>query len=157
MYFKPLLLPLLAQVLLTFIVMYIMGRKRVNEINKMKIHLVTVLLLLVPFVSQSKESAEISSTLTATNLSSISINSDPTIIVENDIVPRKKRKKYLNTNKQVRLELGEDIMNIGGDIGIFFGDNLWPVGLTLASPFIVAGAGFMIWGALTPKYSRARK
>lgn len=38
MYFKPLLLPLLAQVLLTFIVMYIMGRKRVNEINKMKIH-----------------------------------------------------------------------------------------------------------------------
>jgi len=38
MYFKPLLLPLLAQVLLTFIVMYIMGRKRVNEIKKMKIH-----------------------------------------------------------------------------------------------------------------------
>ena len=38
MYFKPLLLPLLAQVLLTFIVMYIMGRKRVNEIKRMKIH-----------------------------------------------------------------------------------------------------------------------
>jgi len=38
MYFKPLLLPLLAQVLLTFIVMYIMGRQRVNEIKKMKIH-----------------------------------------------------------------------------------------------------------------------
>lgn len=38
MYFKPLLIPLLAQVLLTFIVMYIMGRKRVNEIKKMKIH-----------------------------------------------------------------------------------------------------------------------
>ena len=38
MYFKPLLLPLLAQVLLTFIVLYIMGRKRVDEIKKMKIH-----------------------------------------------------------------------------------------------------------------------
>ncbi len=38
MYFKPLLLPLLAQVFLTFIVMYIMGRQRVNEIKKMKIH-----------------------------------------------------------------------------------------------------------------------
>ena len=38
MYFKPLLLPLLAQVLMTFIVLYIMGRKRVNEIKKMKIH-----------------------------------------------------------------------------------------------------------------------
>lgn len=38
MYFKPLLLPLLAQVLLSFIVMYIMGRQRVNEIKKMKIH-----------------------------------------------------------------------------------------------------------------------
>ena len=38
MYFKPLLLPLLAQVLLTFIVLYIMGRKRVGEIKKKKIH-----------------------------------------------------------------------------------------------------------------------
>ncbi len=38
MYFKPLLLPLLAQVLLTFIVLYTMGRKRVNEIKKKKIH-----------------------------------------------------------------------------------------------------------------------
>lgn len=38
MYFKPLLLPLLAQVLLTFIVLYIMGRKRVNEIKSKNIH-----------------------------------------------------------------------------------------------------------------------
>ena len=38
MYFKPLLLPLLAQVLLTFIVMYIMGRKRVDEIKKKNIN-----------------------------------------------------------------------------------------------------------------------
>lgn len=38
MYFKPLLLPLLAQVLLTFIVMYTMGRKRVNEIKRKKIN-----------------------------------------------------------------------------------------------------------------------
>ena len=38
MYFKPLLLPLLAQVLLTFIVMYIMGQKRGKEIKKLKIH-----------------------------------------------------------------------------------------------------------------------
>lgn len=38
MYFKPLLLPLLAQVLLTFIVMYIMLRKRVTEMKSKKIH-----------------------------------------------------------------------------------------------------------------------
>jgi len=38
MYFKPLLLPLLAQVLLTFIVLFIVVRKRVNEIKKKKIH-----------------------------------------------------------------------------------------------------------------------
>jgi hypothetical protein len=38
MYFKPLLLPLMAQVLLTFIVLYIMGRKRVNEIKRNKIN-----------------------------------------------------------------------------------------------------------------------
>jgi len=38
MYFKPLLLPLLAQILLTFIVMYTMGRKRVNEIKRKKIN-----------------------------------------------------------------------------------------------------------------------
>ncbi len=37
MYFKPLLLPLLAQVLLTFIVLYILEQKRVNEIKKKKI------------------------------------------------------------------------------------------------------------------------
>jgi len=37
MYFKPLLLPLLAQVLLSFIVLYIMGRKRVNEIREKNI------------------------------------------------------------------------------------------------------------------------
>ena len=38
MYFKPLLLPLLAQVLLTFIVMLIMYRKRVNEMKFKRIH-----------------------------------------------------------------------------------------------------------------------
>ena len=38
MYFKPLLLPLLAQVLLTFIVLYTMGRKRVNELKRKKIN-----------------------------------------------------------------------------------------------------------------------
>ena len=38
MYFKPLLLPLMAQVLLTFIVLYIMGRQRVNEIKRKRIH-----------------------------------------------------------------------------------------------------------------------
>ncbi len=38
MYFKPLLLPLLAQVLLTFIVLYIMGRQRLNEARKKRIH-----------------------------------------------------------------------------------------------------------------------
>lgn len=37
MYFKPLLLPLLAQVLLSFVVMYIMGRKRVNELSSKRI------------------------------------------------------------------------------------------------------------------------
>jgi len=37
MYFKPLLLPVLAQVLLSFIVMYITGRKRVNEIRARRI------------------------------------------------------------------------------------------------------------------------
>lgn len=38
MYFKPLLLPLLAQVLLTFIVLFMMGRQRVREMQKKKIH-----------------------------------------------------------------------------------------------------------------------
>jgi len=38
MYFKPLLLPLLAQILLTFIVLYVMGRQRVDEARKKKIH-----------------------------------------------------------------------------------------------------------------------
>jgi len=38
MYFKPLLLPILAQVLLSFIVMYVLGRKRVNEINRKHIN-----------------------------------------------------------------------------------------------------------------------
>lgn len=38
MYFKPLLLPLLAQVLLTFIILFIMGRKRVGEMQKKQIH-----------------------------------------------------------------------------------------------------------------------
>jgi len=38
MYFKPLLLPLLAQVLLTFIVLYIMGRQRVDEIKRKRVH-----------------------------------------------------------------------------------------------------------------------
>lgn len=38
MYFKPLLLPLMAQVLLTFIVLYIMGRQRVNEAKRKRIH-----------------------------------------------------------------------------------------------------------------------
>jgi hypothetical protein len=38
MYFKPLLLPLLAQVALTFIVMLIMYRKRVTEMKLKRIH-----------------------------------------------------------------------------------------------------------------------
>ena len=38
MYFKPLLLPLLAQVALTFIVMLIMYRKRVTEMKSKRIH-----------------------------------------------------------------------------------------------------------------------
>lgn len=38
MYFKPLLLPLLAQVALTFIVMIIMYRKRVSEMKLKRIH-----------------------------------------------------------------------------------------------------------------------
>jgi len=38
MYFKPLLLPLLAQVLLTLIVLYTMARQRVNEMKRKKIH-----------------------------------------------------------------------------------------------------------------------
>jgi hypothetical protein len=38
MYFKPLLLPLLAQVVLTFIVMLIMYRKRVAEMKLKRIH-----------------------------------------------------------------------------------------------------------------------
>jgi len=38
MYFKPLLIPLLAQVALTFIVMLIMYRKRVSEMKKNRIH-----------------------------------------------------------------------------------------------------------------------
>ncbi len=38
MYFKPLLIPLLAQVALTFIVMIIMYRKRVTEMKTKRIH-----------------------------------------------------------------------------------------------------------------------
>jgi hypothetical protein len=38
MYFKPLLIPLLAQVALTFVVMIIMYRKRVNEMKTKRIH-----------------------------------------------------------------------------------------------------------------------
>jgi hypothetical protein len=38
MYFKPLLIPLLAQVALTFIMMLIMYRKRVNEMKSKRIH-----------------------------------------------------------------------------------------------------------------------
>jgi hypothetical protein len=38
MYFKPLLLPLLAQVALTFIVMLVMYRKRVTEMKSKRIH-----------------------------------------------------------------------------------------------------------------------
>ena len=38
MYFKPLLLPLLAQVLLTFIILFTMGRKRVTEMKTKRIH-----------------------------------------------------------------------------------------------------------------------
>ena len=38
MYFKPLLIPLLAQVALTFIVMIVMYRKRVNEMKSKRIH-----------------------------------------------------------------------------------------------------------------------
>ncbi len=38
MYFKPLLIPLLAQVALTFIMMLIMYRKRVNEMKAKRIH-----------------------------------------------------------------------------------------------------------------------
>ena len=38
MYFKPLLLPLLAHVLLTLIVLYTMARQRVNEMKRKKIH-----------------------------------------------------------------------------------------------------------------------
>jgi len=38
MYFKPLLLPLLAQVVLTFIVMLVMYRKRVTEMKIKRIH-----------------------------------------------------------------------------------------------------------------------
>jgi len=38
MYFKPLLIPLLAQVALTFIVMLVMYRKRVSEMKRNKIH-----------------------------------------------------------------------------------------------------------------------
>ena len=38
MYFKPLLLPLLAQVFLTFIVLFTMGRKRYKEMTEKKIH-----------------------------------------------------------------------------------------------------------------------
>lgn len=38
MYFKPLLIPLLAQVALTFVVMVIMYRKRVNEMKSKRIH-----------------------------------------------------------------------------------------------------------------------
>ena len=38
MYFKPLLIPLLAHVLLTFIVMHFMYRKRVTEMKSKRIH-----------------------------------------------------------------------------------------------------------------------
>ena len=38
MYFKPLLIPLLAQVALTFIVMIVMYRKRVSEMKSKRIH-----------------------------------------------------------------------------------------------------------------------
>ena len=38
MYFKPLLLPLLAQVVLTFIIMLVMYRKRVAEMKTKRIH-----------------------------------------------------------------------------------------------------------------------
>ncbi len=38
MYFKPLLLPLLAQVLLTLIMLFLMGRKRVAELKRKKIN-----------------------------------------------------------------------------------------------------------------------
>ena len=38
MYFKPLLIPLLAQVALTFVVMVVMYRKRVNEMQTKRIH-----------------------------------------------------------------------------------------------------------------------
>lgn len=38
MYFKPLLLPLLAHVLLSLIVLYTMARQRVNEMKRKKIH-----------------------------------------------------------------------------------------------------------------------
>ena len=38
MYFKPLLIPLLAQVALTFIVMLVMYRRRVNEMKSKRIH-----------------------------------------------------------------------------------------------------------------------
>ena len=38
MYFKPLLIPLLAQVALTFVVMIVMYRKRVNEMQSKRIH-----------------------------------------------------------------------------------------------------------------------
>ena len=38
MYFKPLLLPLLAQVILTFILMIIMYHRRVNEMKTKRIH-----------------------------------------------------------------------------------------------------------------------
>ena len=38
MYFKPLLLPLLAQVVLTFVVMLVMYRKRVAEMKTKRIH-----------------------------------------------------------------------------------------------------------------------
>lgn len=38
MYFKPLLIPLFVQVLLSFVVMYVMGRKRVAEMKKKRIH-----------------------------------------------------------------------------------------------------------------------
>jgi len=38
MYFKPLLLPLLAQVVLTFVIMLVMYRKRVAEMKSKRIH-----------------------------------------------------------------------------------------------------------------------
>ena len=38
MYFRPLLIPLLAQVALTFVVMIVMYRKRVNEMKSKRIH-----------------------------------------------------------------------------------------------------------------------